>query len=347
MTPRNLALAAVALSALGIARAAPPAPPELKFSALRLPGGEAGIGFDDLIFAPSLRRVLAPGGRTGNLALVDPDSQTMTAIGGFSMEPKYVEGHGVGVTSADEGRGLLFVTDRTARRLDVVEPKGGGIVSAAALAGVPDYVRYVAPTGEVWVTEPGSKRVEIFTIPAGSNPTPLHVAFIEVPGGPESLVIDATRRRAYTHLWKDTTISIDLDKRAIVARWKNGCSDSRGIALDEKRGLLFVGCDEGKAAALDVEHSGKQVGTAVTGKGVDVIAYSSSLAHLYVPGEDSKTLTVLGVGPTGVLTALATAPTATGAHCVAADDRRNIYICDPGRGQLLIFKDVLSAAAAR
>ena len=226
----------------------------------------------------------------------------------------------------------------------MVDPKSGGIVGTAALAGGPDYVRYVASKGEVWVTQPGSKRIEIFALPAGPTPTPVHAAFIDVPDGPESLVVDGIRRRAYTHTWKDMTLAIDLDKRTIVARWKNGCSDSRGIALDEKRALLFVGCDEGKATALDVEHGGKQVGTAVTGKGVDLIAYNSALAHLYVPGEDSKTLTVLGVGPTGALTVLATAPTAPGAHCVAADDRGNAYVCDPGHGQLLIFKDVLPAA---
>ena len=39
------------------------------------------------------------------------------------------------------------------------------------------------------------------------------------------------------------------------------------------------------------------------------------------------------------LTVLGTVPTASGAHCVTADDRSNAWVCDPDRGRLLVFKD--------
>ena len=58
---------------------------------------------------------------------------------------------------------------------------------------------------------------------------------------PESLVIDPSRKRAYAHLWKGATVAIDIPSRAIVATWPNGCSGSRGIDIDEKRGFVFVG----------------------------------------------------------------------------------------------------------
>jgi hypothetical protein len=32
---------------------------------LALPGGESGIGFDDMGFAPSIHKVLVPAGRSG------------------------------------------------------------------------------------------------------------------------------------------------------------------------------------------------------------------------------------------------------------------------------------------
>ena len=41
---------------------------------LPLPGGESGIGFDDMGFAPSIHKVLVPAGRSGNLDLIDPDT---------------------------------------------------------------------------------------------------------------------------------------------------------------------------------------------------------------------------------------------------------------------------------
>src|SRR5260221_14779685 len=51
---------------------------------LALPGGEGGIGFDDMRFAPALHKVLVPAGRSGNLDLINPDTKQVTAIGGFS-----------------------------------------------------------------------------------------------------------------------------------------------------------------------------------------------------------------------------------------------------------------------
>ncbi|HYV49710.1 MAG TPA: hypothetical protein VFA20_32860 [Myxococcaceae bacterium] len=52
-------------------------------------------------------------------------------------------------------------------------------------------------------------------------------------------------------------------------------------------------------------------------------------------------MTVLAVGPTGALRALATVPTAADAHCVAADPLGHAYVCDPAKGRLLIFTDAL------
>src|SRR5690349_9450825 len=79
-----------------------------------------GIGFDDLGFAPTLRKVMVPGGSTGKLALIDPDSQDIDIIGGFSEGSGYSGGHGEGITSADACRGKMYVTDRTAKLLDII-----------------------------------------------------------------------------------------------------------------------------------------------------------------------------------------------------------------------------------
>jgi hypothetical protein len=58
-----------------------------------LPDGLPGTGFDELRFSPTFA-VLAPGGRSGKLDLVDPG------------------GHGQGATTIDAGGGFFFVTDR-------------------------------------------------------------------------------------------------------------------------------------------------------------------------------------------------------------------------------------------
>lgn len=235
----------------------------------------------------------------------------------------------------------MYVTDRSARLLDVVDPRAKKIVASAQLASEPDYVRFVPDTKEVWVTEPSAERIEVFSLTAaGTPPLPTHSGFIAVPGGPESLVIG--NGRAFTHLWKGTTLAIDLRTRDIVSRWSNSCKGSRGIALDEKRGFIFAGCDEGKVSVLDLKN-GKLLGEASAGSGVDVIAYDQKLAHVYLPGADSGTIAVVGISSSGAASVLKTVPIVKGAHCVTADDRDQVYLCDPATGSIIIFKDEVPA----
>ena len=334
MRMHALVLLVVLAATAAIATAKPAIAPPIK---LALPGGDGGIGFDDLMYSPALQRVLAPAGRTGKLDLIDPKTQKVDSIGGFSTETdKFAGGHGEGTTSADAGGGYIFASDRGRSEVSIVDPKSSRILGSVKLAGGPDYVRWVEPAREVWVTEPGKKQIEWFALDGGKL---VRKGVIDVPGGPESLVIDATRGRAYTHTWDDASVAIDIAKLREVARWNTGCSGSRGIALDAVRGLLFVGCDEGKATVLDVVHDGKQLGSAGTGKGVDIIAYSPGLAHLYVPGGDSATLTILGVGAGGELAVLGSVGVAADSHCVAVDDIGHAYVCDPKHGSVLVVTD--------
>jgi DNA-binding beta-propeller fold protein YncE len=323
-----------------IAHSADAEPPS---ASVAVPGGAGGIGFDDLGFSSSLNKVLVPAGRTGTLALIDPQTKQVATIGGFASSQSFAGGHGEGITSVDEGKGALFVTDRTSKRLSVVDPASKSVVASAALASGPDYVRYVAETNEVWVTQPRAQGIEIFSLPATGTPQPAHAGFISVPGGPESLVIDHKRRRAYANLWKDTTVAIDLAGRKLVARWPNGCKGSRGLALDDDRGFLFVGCDEGKLQVLSLD-TGKVLGSASSGDGVDIIAYNPKLAHAYLPGADSATMAVIGVSAAGAPSVLKTVKTAHGAHCAAADDRGGVYVCDPAAGAIIAITDTLPAS---
>jgi DNA-binding beta-propeller fold protein YncE len=311
---------------------------------LSLPGARGGAGFDDLRFSSDLRKLLVPGGRSGRLYLVDAKTRAVEAIAGFSAAAEGGRGHSEGTTSADSGEGLIFASDRNDRTLVVVDPATRRILAREKLGSTPDYVRWVAPLGEVWVTEPGAKAIETWRLSEKSPPKLTPGGKIEVADGPESLEIDPQRRRAYANTWHDVTVSIDLGSRAIASRWRNGCEGARGLAVDAERGLAFVGCKEGKAVVLDVEHDGKVLASAPAGNGVDVIAFSGKLSHLYVPGADAANLTVLGVSARGELQVLGAVATAPDGHCVAADDQGNAYVCDPGKGQLLVFRDPYPAS---
>jgi DNA-binding beta-propeller fold protein YncE len=307
-----------------------------------LPNSSPGIGFDDLRFASGLRRVLAPGGRSGVLYLIDPDSRAVTTIGGFSTSSTYGGGHDFGATSVDEGNGHLFVTDRTTQKLHVVDPGKGAIVASVGLGGPPDYVRFIPGTGELWVTEPDALRIEIFTL--GPDGTPTSAAAIPVDNGPESLVIDATHGRAYTHRWQSSTVVFDTKTRAMVAEWPNGCAASRGLAIDEAHSFFFVACSEGTVAVLDAAHDGHVLSSIAKGSGFDVIGYNPKLGHLYAAGSACGCLMVFGVNASGSLSALGRFDAPGSTHCVVADDVGGAWVCDPDGGRLLRVSDPYPAS---
>ncbi len=307
---------------------------------IALPDGARGIGFDDIQYAPAVRRILVPAGRTGRLVLIDPSTKATTAIAGFSSTTSFKGGHGEGTTAAaelDGEAGLVVATDRGARALRLVDVKRGAIVASVKLAAAPDYVRVVPGLREIWVTEPSRKQIEVFRASGATDLAP--VTKIAVPDGPESLVIDASRRRAYSHTWTDQTFAIDLDAHKVLTTWRNGCRQSRGIALDEKRGLVFSGCAEGKATVVDLGAS-KVVSTADAGTDVDSIGYGATLGHLYVPGGGSADLSIFAVAGGGKLALLGKTATAADAHTVAFDPvSRNLFVGAPAHGTVLVIHD--------
>ncbi|MFN7972433.1 MAG: hypothetical protein U0166_08800 [Acidobacteriota bacterium] len=336
---RTLPLAALAIVAAAFARTGVPKP-----DVISLPDGDAGIGFDDLQYAASVPAILAPGGRTGFLVLIDPRTKALSPVEGFSSEAKFSGGHGQGTTSAVEGDGLVFASDRGSKVIKAVDPKAKKIVSSAPLSGTPDYVRFVARRHEIWVTEPGKKQVEILRVDPDTHAMQ-GVGKVAFPDGPESLVIDGERGRAYTHSWQGETYAVDVEARKVVATWKNGCEGSRGAAIDIERGMLFVGCAEGRQAVIDVT-SGRLIGSAQAGSDVDSIAYNPVLRHLYVPGGGSADLSILAVSGDGDLSLLGKVPTGPDAHTAAIDPATNdVYVGSPEHGQVLVLRDPFPASA--
>jgi len=305
-----------------------------------IPGGESGIGFDDLVFSSELHKVLVPAGHTGKIYLIDPVSFAMTNIGGFSSSAAFQKGRDIGISSADEGEGFIFTVDHGRHELEAVDLKSGIVAASIDLAGDADYVRYVKEDHEVWVTLPHNKQIKIFKFLGGDHPVLKAIALMMVTDGPESLVIDHLRGRAYTNLGHDAA-AIDLGSHAIVARWPNECTKSRGDALDEQKGFLFVSCGEGKAVVFDLNQGYKEISNLSTDPAPDVISYNTKLSHLYFTSSKNATLSVLGVSPQGKLSLLGQAPAGKRAHCVVSDDQNNIWVCDPPHGQLLRYKDSL------
>jgi DNA-binding beta-propeller fold protein YncE len=308
--------------------------------AITLPDGSPGLGFDDLRWSAALGRVVVPGARSGKVYLVEPDTGEVTFIDGFGATPDFEGGHDDGPTSVDEGRGLLFVTDRTTLSLDVVDPNARTILSRTPLGASPDYVRWVEATNELWITEPAAEQIEIFALAPGET-TPVRTASIRVPNGPESLVVDRARGRAYTHEWEAHTLGFDVRSRALVGTWSNGCAASRGIELEPEHGWVLAACNEGTLTVLDAANDGHVVSALSAGAGYDVMGYSRTKRHAYLAGSACGCSTIMSLSPAGELAFLARFDAPGDTHCVVADDRGHAFVCAPSEGALYRLTDTL------
>lgn len=316
------------------------AAPVVQPIAIALPGVSAHAGFDDMGFLKALGRVVIPGGDSGELFLINPKTGMIKNEARITP-PGHPKGrHDVGTTSVAYGDGYLLASDHNNQSVAIVDPKSGKVVNRVPLASGPDYVRFIAPVDQLWVTEPEARQIEIFKSELkGPHPTLKHVGQIHIKGGPESLVYDATTGMAYTNLWKRKTLAINIKTRKVVHAWTDGCRGPRGLALSKAHDLLFVGCTEGKADALSLK-TGKVLSSVPTGRGVDIIAWNAHLQHLYVPAARSATLTIIGLNHDGQLEKLKTLKAAHGSHCVATDEKNMIYVCDPLHGYVLSYKDI-------
>jgi DNA-binding beta-propeller fold protein YncE len=309
----------------------------VKAVAVSLPGGEQGIGFDDIVYAPAMKQVIVPAAQTGSVYLIDPATRSHESCAVWQGR----------TTSADAGDGYVFAVDRSHSAVNVIDPKLHKVVASATLEMEPDIVRYVPATHEVWVTEedPQKGQLEILAFSDGGNVELFRAAVVKVAGGggPESLAVDSVRSRVYTNREdQKVTVAIDIASRQIVAEWKNGTGgSSSGLALDETQAWLFVGSGAGGVAVLDVAHNGRVLGTVKVGKSTDLIGYDPTLRHVYVPDPKQGTLAIIGVSPSGEPRLLGTVETAKGSHAAAADNRGQVWVTDPNHGQLLVLKDTL------
>jgi hypothetical protein len=301
---------------------------------VELPGGKPGIGFDDMQWSSALQRVIVPGGRSSNLYLIDPESLEVTVIGGFSAATTFDKGHDFGVTSAVEAEGFLYATDRTAGQLVQIDVATKAHKNTLKLRGHPDYVRFIASTHELWVTEPGSAQIEIIALGHERPPALKSTALIPVVGGPESLAIDLEHGRAYTNSFAGMTFAIDLATHKTLSDVKNGCAVSLGIALDAPGQRVFVACAAGEIVELAAV-GGALLTRHNVGKSIDIISYDPTQQRVHAASAAKHQLDVLKVAASGALSTEYVVPTVSTGSCVVSDAKGHAWLCDPTHGRVL------------
>lgn len=300
---------------------------------VELPGAERQIDFDDIVYSEELRRVLVPARQSG-LYLANRDGKNATRVGATRT-----------ADSADAGRGLLFVLRRDDRAIDVVDPDSGRTVWTVATSAPGDYLRYVASTGELWVTQPSASPagIELFTLPAGTAPKPRRAGFVEVPDGPEGITLNPTETTVYTHAGRDLA-AIDVSTRAIKKRWQTGCDGTHGFPrVDKAEQFLIASCaHDGEVVLLDAD-DGRQLDRYAVGGGEALPGYSPKSDHFYVRGDPGTTLASLQASRDGFTLVHEVRVPETG-HCLTADDAAQYWTCDGDRGRILRFTDQARAA---
>ena len=336
-------------------------------------GFNSPISFDDFTYDSQLGRVIIPAGETGELALFDPANLNKQMITGFSKQtdPSIPI---VGTTSAAEAHGFLFGLDQYTTSIKTVNLSTGKVVSSTALQDAPDYIRYVSATNELWVTEKASSQIEIFSMSNASPPVLQSSGDISVPNGPEALIIDEARGLAFTNKPKQSlTAVIQLRTHSVIYEWGNGCSQARGMAVDDADGYLFVACREGKIVVMDMNNDGFQIANQNYGSKLDFVAYNPNNHHVYLPSNGSGIVAIFQLqsvvptplptdtnvpgttatpsptstpGPTPTpnintsLLWIGSADTAIGSKCVTTDNQNNIWVCDPTTGQIFVIRDI-------
>ena len=297
-----------------------------KTGVVELPGAADEIDFDDIVYSSRLQRVLVPA-RDSGLYLVEPDTATAIRVPGTGD-----------VASVDEGRGVLFLANRSASTLTAVNAADGAVLSSVRTSASPDYVRYVDATGELWVTEPVAAGIEIFTVSDGPTLVVGPVAFIAVPNGPEGFAINLARKAAYTHAGNDLIV-IDLVTRVVTARWATSCDGTHGFPrIDHSLGIVLASCaNDGAVSLLDAD-DGKQLGRFEVGGGEALPAHSARTGHFYVRSDPGTTIATLKPSTEG-LTLVREVTVPQVGHCLTADDRGHYWTCDAQQGRVLRFDD--------
>ncbi|HEY6904843.1 MAG TPA: hypothetical protein VI216_11090 [Candidatus Acidoferrales bacterium] len=339
------------LAVLAVAAVAAQEAGSLKFTVkpLPLPGANGLVMLDYFKYDYASRLVWVPAANTGSVDVIDTTTDRIKRVEGFSVAQVEFRGkmRSVGPSSVAIGDGVVYVGSRADSKICVIDSRtfemGVCIAFApptAGMAAAPDGLVYIAATRELWATSgappmgisAADRSLKIFSASRPANITP--AGKIPLPGSAEGYAVDGRHGRFYTNLEETgQTVAINVRKHAVESTWRS-CDGPSGVAVDSRRGFVFVACDD-HVIVLDTAHHGRVTGSIATGAGVDNIDYSEDAGLLYVAAGDAAQLTIARIEDNGKPTRVALVPTAKGARSVVAGANGCAYLIDPLGGRIL------------
>src|SRR5438477_10266542 len=314
---------------------------------ISLPRPTGAVALDYFAYDGATGKVWVPASNLGSVAVIDEKTDAVSQITGFKTGE--IERRGqkriVGPTSATIGDGVVYTGNRSDATDCVIDAKtrerGECVAASSDHSVTPDGVVYVAVTKEVWITTRPATATSVddakslHIIDASDRKHLKWKAAIPLENLAEGYAVDNKRGLFYTNVEEiGATLAIDVRAKKIVSKWNPGSTEVGGVALDSRRGFLFVACGD-HVVNLDAAHDGKVLDSIQTGAGLDNIDYSPEKKILYAAAGQAATLTIAEVGDDGKFHLKATVPTVKGARSVVAAGNETAYVIDPAEGKIL------------
>jgi YVTN family beta-propeller protein len=218
------------------------------------------------------------------------------------------------------GRG--FSSNGKENKASVVDLKTLRTISKIDTGESPDALVYDSKHGEVYIFNHRGSSVTV--IDARTSKV---AATISLGGEPEFAAVDSASDRVYVNIEdKSEVAAIDTAKHEVVAHWPLAPGEEpSGIALDAAHHRLFSTCHNKMMTMLDTQ-SGKVVGTAPIGTGVDGAAFDDSTQLAFASCGEGVT-TILKEETPEKLSVIQTLKTERSARTMALDPKTHrIYL---------------------
>jgi DNA-binding beta-propeller fold protein YncE len=128
---------------------------------ISLPGASGVVSLDYFAYDRSTGKVWVPASNTGNVDVIDENSEAVSQVTGFKTGEVELRGRKVllGPTAVSIGDGVVYIGNRGDSNLCVIDAKTlkreaclEVSPASAGPAAAPDAVVYVAATRELWIT---------------------------------------------------------------------------------------------------------------------------------------------------------------------------------------------------
>jgi DNA-binding beta-propeller fold protein YncE len=270
---------------------------------LKLPGDD---GWDDLTFDDAAHRLFIAHGT--QVQVVDTDHLTLAGtiedtpgVHSIALAPDV--GHGY--ISAGRSNTIVVFDLRSLARLKEIKTTGEN----------PDAILYDSATHRLFSFNGRGRNATVVDVKTDEV-----IGTILLDAKPEFAVADG-KGRVYVNLEDKSSIAqIDAQHLTVTAIWPiTGCEEPSGLAIDLAGQRLYAGCGNKVMAAIDTR-SGRTLGTAPIGAGVDGAKYDSGRRLAFASCGGDAVLTAVGTSASGAPEVIESIPTQRGARTMALDE---------------------------